>query len=98
MKKKSFGEFIREKRYEKGISLRELARISGLSPTFLSQTERNNFNPPSEEKIVAIANALGIEQERLVIMAGKVPKRIKDLILSDYEVIKLIDYLIAKKN
>lgn len=98
MKKKSFGEFIREKRHEKGISLRELARISGLSPTFLSQIERNNFNPPSEEKIVAIANALGIEQERLVIMAGKVPKRIKDLILSDYEVIKLIDYLIAKKN
>ena len=46
-----FGEFVRRKREEKEIGLREMAKMIGVSPTYLSKVERDEFPPPAEDKV-----------------------------------------------
>ena len=55
----SFGGTVRRLREARKIGLRKFAQRVGMSPTYLSKVERDEFNPPSEEKIKAIAKALG---------------------------------------
>lgn len=71
MKHKDFGKFIRAKREESGMSLRRFARAVGMSPTYLSKIEREDFQPPGEEKIVKMAELLNIDSDVLLAMAGK---------------------------
>jgi transcriptional regulator with XRE-family HTH domain len=47
---KSFGEFVRRRRAAKEIGLRELARKTGMSATYLSKIERGELPPPAEDK------------------------------------------------
>ena len=46
-----FGEFVRREREEKDIGLREMAKMIGVSPTYLSKVERDEFPPPVEDKV-----------------------------------------------
>jgi transcriptional regulator with XRE-family HTH domain len=39
----------------KEIGLREMAKKIGVSPTYLSKVERDEFSPPTEEKVRKIA-------------------------------------------
>lgn len=71
-KKETFGERIREKRTEKQITLRKFAEMIGVSPTYVSQIERNEFNPPSEEKIRLIAKILDEDTDEMLALANKV--------------------------
>ena len=59
----------------------------GVSPTYLCKIEREEFPPPSEERIVAIANALGESPDRLLALAGKVPSDLSRIILRRPEII-----------
>jgi transcriptional regulator with XRE-family HTH domain len=56
---RSFGEQIRARRKELGLSLEELAQRTGLTASFLSLVERNMSNP-SLESLRHIAEALGV--------------------------------------
>ena len=49
--KEKFGEFIRREREAKEIGLREMAKMIGVSPTYLSKVERDEFPPPAEDKV-----------------------------------------------
>jgi ribosome-binding protein aMBF1 (putative translation factor) len=40
-----FGAFIRRKREVKEIGLREMAKMIGVSPTYMSKVERDEFPP-----------------------------------------------------
>ena len=44
----------------------------GVEPAFLSKVEREIVSPPSEGKIIALAEVLGEDQDVLLAMAGKV--------------------------
>ncbi len=46
-KNMEFGTFMRREREDRGIGLREMARRVGVSPTYLSRVERNQFTPPN---------------------------------------------------
>ena len=46
-----FGEYIKSKRLEKGISLRELASKVGITPTYMSDIEKGRRNAPNKEKV-----------------------------------------------
>ncbi len=46
-KQRTFGERLREKRIEKGFSLRRFAQRVGVSPTYLSQVE-DDPRPPGK--------------------------------------------------
>ena len=73
----SFGSYIREKREglhadDKSKSLRQVAIAIGVEPAFLSKVERDIVSPPSEGKIIALAEVLDEDPDLLLAMAGKV--------------------------
>ena len=71
-KKVRFGQYIRELRTAKGITLREFARQLDVSPTYVSQIEQDKFSPPAEERIVRMAQILGVDVDELLALAGRV--------------------------
>ncbi|MBS3969272.1 MAG: helix-turn-helix transcriptional regulator [Clostridia bacterium] len=69
-----FGDFIKAKRMERGITLRTLAEIIDVSPTYLSDIENNRRYPMDNQKIEILIKELSIspeEQEKLYDLAGK---------------------------
>ena len=68
----SFGMFLRARRIEAGVGLRELARLIGKSAGYISDVELGNVPPPSEETIVKIAAALNVDKKTLLSKAKKV--------------------------
>lgn len=75
-----FGEFVRRERAAKEIGLREMARKIGVSPTYLSKVERDEFPPPAEDKVKAIAEIIGCDVDQLLARAGKVASDLSDII------------------
>lgn len=59
------GARIRKLRTDKGLTGQELARTSKISPTYLSEVERG-LSDVSGEKLVRIADALGVDIQSLV--------------------------------
>jgi transcriptional regulator with XRE-family HTH domain len=57
-----FGEFFKEMRLKKGLTLRKFCEINGLDPGNISKIERGHTSPPSSiEKLEQYAKCLGIE-------------------------------------
>jgi|SRR3977135_30903 transcriptional regulator with XRE-family HTH domain len=77
--KEKFGASIREVREAKGISLRNLAKRIGVSPTFLSKVETEDWKP-KEDKLRKIASILEMDGDELVASAGRVPSDLADII------------------
>jgi transcriptional regulator with XRE-family HTH domain len=75
-----FGEFVRRERVSKEIGLREMAKMIGVSPTYLSKVERDEFSPPAEDKVKAIAKIIGCDADDLLARAGRVSSDISDII------------------
>ena len=69
-----FGSLIRQEREKQGLSLRTFAKMVELSAAFVSKMETGAWKPPSEEKIRNIASVLGIDPDKLIAMAGRMPK------------------------
>lgn len=70
--KNTFGAFVREKRLEKKIGLREFAIMMELSCSYVSQMENCLCSPPSEKNIVKMAEILGINSGYLLARAGEI--------------------------
>jgi len=72
-----FGDYVRTRRealraHDDRYSLRQVAQRIGVEPSFLSKVERDETPPPSEAKIVALAEELGEDADVLLALAGKV--------------------------
>jgi len=65
----SLGEFIAGQRRMAQLSLRQLAEQTGISNPYLSQIERG-LHAPSVRVIKAIATALNLSAETLLVQAG----------------------------
>src|SRR5687767_3536269 len=65
----AFGEFVRAQRQLAHVSLRNLAKMSGVSDSYLSQIERGNYRP-SPQVVKALALAFGLKPEQLYTMLG----------------------------
>ena len=70
----AIGEFIREQRQQGQVSLRQLARLAGVSNPYLSQIERG-LRKPSAEILQQIAKGLRISAEVLYVEAGILQQR-----------------------
>jgi len=84
----ALGSFIREHRENAEVSLRQLAKASGVSNPYLSQVERGLRNP-SAEILGQIARALRISAETLYVQAGLLEEK------SDEPVITTVAQAIA---
>ena len=73
-----FGKFIRihrllkEESKPEGYSLRWLATNIDVSPSYLSKIEREVVPPPSNEKIIELAEVLEINPDVLMSLAGRI--------------------------
>ena len=65
----AFGEFVRAQRRLAQVSQRNLAKMSGVSDSYLSQLERGNYRP-SPQVVKALAEAFGLEPRQLFMMLG----------------------------
>ena len=79
-RKEKFGAFIRRKREAKELGLREMAKMIGVSPTYLSKVERDEFPPMAENKVRAIATIIECDADDLLARAGRVSSDITDII------------------
>lgn len=102
----TFGERVRELRHGKGLTLRELAEQVGVGFTYLSRVENGRLNfgdYPSNALIHRLADALGGDEEELLVLAERVPDRIRQRVLERPDAFgklaelddKSLDWLIA---
>jgi transcriptional regulator with XRE-family HTH domain len=82
------GAYIREQREGAQVSLRQLAKLAGVSNPYLSQVERG-LRKPSAEILQQIAKGLRISAEVLYVRAGileeRPPSAVTDAVLADLE-------------
>jgi transcriptional regulator with XRE-family HTH domain len=96
MGRKSFGALVRREREAKEIGLREMAKKIGVSPTYLSKVERDEFPPPVEEKVRKIAEIIGCDPDELLALAGRVSSDLTDIIRKRPR--EMADFLRAAKG
>ena len=75
-----FGRLVRRERMARGIGLREMAKKVEVSPTYLSQIERGEFKPPTEDKVRKIAEIIGQDPDELLALAGRVASDLTEII------------------
>jgi transcriptional regulator with XRE-family HTH domain len=78
--RQKFGAFIRRQREEKEVGLREMAKKIGVSPTYLSKVERDEFPPPAEDKVRKIAEIIGRDADEMLALAGRVASDLNEII------------------
>jgi HTH-type transcriptional regulator, competence development regulator len=79
-----FGKRVRQLRHAKEWSLRDLAAKVGVGFTYLSrvENERLNFGDyPSDALIHRLAEALEADEEELLVLAKRVPERIRKRVI-----------------
>lgn len=79
--KAPFGATVRQLREELGVSLRRFARRIGMSPAYLSKIERDEFAPPAEDKVRAIADQLGQDPDVMLALAGRISSDLPPIIM-----------------
>jgi transcriptional regulator with XRE-family HTH domain len=79
-RRESFGALLRRERKAKEIGLRDMARRIDVSPAYLSKVERGDFAPPAEDKVRAIAWILGQDADDLLLLSGRVPGDLVEII------------------
>jgi transcriptional regulator with XRE-family HTH domain len=78
--KEKFGAFIRREREARDIGLREMAKKIGVSPTYMSKVERDEYPPPAEDKVKAIAKIIECDADDLLARAGRVSSDLSEII------------------
>lgn len=71
----NFGDFITQKREEKKITLREMAKKLDITPPYLSDVEKDRRNPFDLEKLGLLSNILLLSDEEKTIMLDLAGKR-----------------------
>ena len=75
----SFGEYIKQSRKVKGLSLRETAKRAKMSSSYLSQLENGHNTNPKKEMLIKLAPVLGTSYTNLIMET--------DLLKGDEEVV-----------
>ena len=86
-----FGDRVRDLRKRKGLGQRALAKLVGVSFTYVSKIENHHLDCgdyPSESLIHRLAVALGADEDELMIMTQRVPDQIRDRVMSRPDVFR----------
>ncbi|MDN4525364.1 helix-turn-helix domain-containing protein [Fictibacillus fluitans] len=65
-----FGDYLRELRIKRGLSMRELSRRSKISHAYISQIENGERGRPSPESVLKLAPHLDVDVTKLMNAAG----------------------------
>ena len=80
MEAQEFGARLRQLRKQVGLTQRELADRVNIDFTYLSKIESGAMPPPSEKVISQLAEALNADKDELIILAGKIPSDIAEIL------------------
>jgi HTH-type transcriptional regulator, competence development regulator len=69
----AFGVLLKSLRQSRSWGLRPFARAVGIAPSYQAFIESGHVPPPSEEKILRMAEVLDVPAQRLLIPAGRLP-------------------------
>ena len=73
-----------------------MAKKIGVSPTYLSKVERDEFPPPAEDKVRKITAVLGLDADELLALAGRVASDLTEIIRERPR--EMADFLRAAKG
>jgi len=79
---KTFGQVLREKRVAAGFSLRKFASEVGVSPTYVSQVEQDNVDPPTADRVKTMAELLKENVDEWTALAGRLTEDLPEIIRS----------------
>jgi transcriptional regulator with XRE-family HTH domain len=85
---KKLGAILKEARKTKKLTLRDLEKETGITYSYISSLERSVYMP-SPKKIMILANALGLDENTLLLMAGYAPKIDLSTLTLDEDVLSL---------
>lgn len=74
-----FGHRLRELRTGRKVGMKSLARTLGISHTYISHIERGKAQP-SESLIRKFADYFKVDEESLLLAAGKFPQDIEEIL------------------
>src|SRR3990172_3147037 len=94
MTENEFGLRLRELRKQAGLSQRELAEKIGVNFSYLSKIESGVMPPPSEPVILKLAEVLKADKDELIILAGKIPSDIAQILKNQ----KALELLRSKRT
>ena len=78
----AFSEIVREKMKKMDLSVRAVAKKSGIDSSYLSKILNNKRNTPNDEETIGkIAGALNIDPDYLIISCGKIPSKWQNFFL-----------------
>lgn len=75
MEPKDFGEYLRQLRKERKLTIRQLDMYSGVSNSYISQMERGERGIPSPEILRKLSKPLGVSYEELMVKAGHIERK-----------------------
>ena len=78
--RETFGEFIRQRRQEVGLGIREIERISDgkIKAPYLSRIEHGRENPPGHDLLTKLAELLDVDRDEMFARAEKMPPEIQE--------------------
>lgn len=79
----TFGQKMRSLHLSHKMTQRELAEYLDVDFTYLSKLENGKMHRPSENFIVRLANGLNADADELLILAGRIPSDIYDIIIAN---------------
>lgn len=89
----NFGEYIKAKRMEKSISLRQLASKIGISPSYMSDIEKGRRYAPDKEKLAQLQKILFINEDEIQkfydlagLSRNEVPQDLPEYIINNEEI------------
>jgi len=91
-KTEQFWEWFEQKRAEAGLSVRAIEQVGGLSNGAISQRRREGL-PPTWRVIEAVSAALRIRREEVAYRAGKLTKRVADMVAEDRELQEWVEVM-----
>lgn len=81
----NFGDMLQKARVERHISLRDLGRLVGLSPVYLSDMERGQRRPPPTTILLKLIQVLQVEDPSAFLNAAYDVRNAVELSIEDQE-------------
>jgi transcriptional regulator with XRE-family HTH domain len=75
-----FGRTLQVLRLGRRLSIRRLAGLVGVSPSYISRIERGEFPPPATSAITRLSRVLEVERELLLMLSDRVPEDVLDVV------------------
>jgi transcriptional regulator with XRE-family HTH domain len=71
MNDEKFGDWFRKERQQKEVGVRELAKVLGVSPTYISMVERGDAPPFSIENIRKAQEVIGYSYSKAMLLSHR---------------------------